>query len=58
MAQALEELPLTKKDIEAFSAQAQLHPGIVVGHLQHRGRLPWAHPLTHLKARYVIQTSA
>ena len=58
MAQALEELPLTKKDIEAFSTQAQLHPGIVVGHLQHHGRLPWAHPLTHLKARYVIQTSA
>ena len=58
MTQALEELPLTKKDIEAFAAQAQLHPGIVVGHLQHDRRLPWAHPLTHLKARYDIQPRA
>ena len=58
MSTALKELPLTKTDIEAFAAQTQLHPGIVVGHLQHHGRLAWAHPLTNLKARYVIQTSA
>jgi HTH-type transcriptional regulator/antitoxin HigA len=58
MNQALEELPLTKKDIAVFAAQAQLHPGIVVGHLQHHGRLPWAHPLIHLKARYDIQPRA
>ena len=51
----LEKLPLTKRDIQAFAAQAHLHAGIVVGHLQHHGRLPWAHPLTHLKARYEIQ---
>jgi len=55
LAQALDQLPLTRKDIEAFAAQTQLHPGIVVGHLQHNGRLPWAHPLTQLKARYDIQ---
>lgn len=30
MNQALEELPLTKKDIAVFAAQAQLHTGIVV----------------------------
>jgi HTH-type transcriptional regulator/antitoxin HigA len=58
LAQALEGLPLTKKDITTFANQAQLHPGIVVGHLQHHGRLPWAHPLTQLKARYEIQPRA
>lgn len=55
LAQVLEQLPLTRKDIEAFANQAQLHPGIVVGHLQHHRRLHWAHPLTKLKARYDIQ---
>jgi len=58
MSTALKKLPLTKTDIEAFAAQIQLHPGIVVGHLQHHGRLSWAHPLTNLKARYVIQPQA
>ncbi len=58
IAGALAQVPLTEKGIKAFAAQVGLHPGIVVGQLQHRGRLPWAHPLTRLKARYDIQTRA
>lgn len=55
---ALAQVPLTEKGIKAFAAQVRLHPGIVVGQLQHRGLLPWAHPLTRLKARYDIQPRA
>jgi hypothetical protein len=31
-----------------------VHPGIVVGQLQHRRRLGYGHVLTRLKARYDI----
>jgi HTH-type transcriptional regulator/antitoxin HigA len=57
-ANALQQVPLTENGIQAFADQAQLHPGIVVGHLQHHGHLPWAHPLTRLKTRYDIQSQA
>ena len=52
----LNQLALTEASVKAWAAQVGLHPGIVVGQLQHRKRLPWAHPLTKLKARYDIQT--
>jgi HTH-type transcriptional regulator/antitoxin HigA len=51
----LPALRLVAADIEAFAAEIGMHPGIVVGQLQHRGLLPWAHGLTRLKARYDIQ---
>ena len=47
----LPTLPLVAAEIEAFAAEIGVHPGIVVGQLQHRGLLPWNHGLTRLKAR-------
>jgi HTH-type transcriptional regulator/antitoxin HigA len=47
-------LPLVAEEIAAFAAEIGVHPGIVVGQLQHRRLLPWAHALTRLKARYDI----
>lgn len=58
LANELTALPLTEASVKAWAAKVELHPGIVVGQLQHRERLPWAHPLTKLKARYDIQTKA
>jgi HTH-type transcriptional regulator/antitoxin HigA len=54
----LSQLVLTEASVKAWAIQVGLHPGIVVGQLQHRKSLPWAHPLTKLKARYDIQTKA
>jgi addiction module HigA family antidote len=34
---------LSKARIEAFAAELNVHPGIVVGRLQHEGRLPYTH---------------
>jgi HTH-type transcriptional regulator/antitoxin HigA len=45
-------LPLEVAAIEAFAAELGVHPGIVVGQLQHRDLLPWAHALTRLTVRY------
>jgi HTH-type transcriptional regulator / antitoxin HigA len=45
-------LPLDAAEIEAFAADIGVHPGIVVGQLQHRDLLPWAHALTRLTTRY------
>jgi HTH-type transcriptional regulator/antitoxin HigA len=50
----LQHLPLTAADIEAFAQDLGLHPGIVVGQLQHRGRVGYGHALTQLKARYTL----
>jgi HTH-type transcriptional regulator/antitoxin HigA len=47
-------LALDNQSVEAFSRQVGVHPGIVVGQLQHRGRIGWGHALTTLKARYDI----
>jgi HTH-type transcriptional regulator / antitoxin HigA len=47
-------LPLVATEIEAFAAEIGVHPGIVVGQLQHRKLLPWNDGLTRLKARYEI----
>jgi len=48
-------LPLVAAEIEAFAAEIGVHPGIVVGQMQHRGLLPWNNGLTRLKARYEIR---
>jgi HTH-type transcriptional regulator/antitoxin HigA len=47
----LDTLALDAASIQAFAAQAGVHPGIVVGQLQHRGRLGYGDALTRLKAR-------
>ena len=54
---ALDVLPLERTSIEAFARRIGIHPGIVVGQLQHRGRMGYAHALTKLKARYEIKNS-
>lgn len=43
--------PGTKQDIVAFADEVGLHPGIVVGMLQHRRIVPFSH-LNDLKARF------
>jgi HTH-type transcriptional regulator / antitoxin HigA len=47
-------LALDNRSVETFARQVGVHPGIVVGQLQHRGRIGWGHALTALKARYEI----
>jgi HTH-type transcriptional regulator/antitoxin HigA len=41
--------------IKAFAQSIDIHPGIVVGCLQHMGAVPYASPLTRLKARYELK---
>jgi HTH-type transcriptional regulator/antitoxin HigA len=50
----LAALPLDAASVEAFAREIGVHPGIVVGQLQHRRRLGYGHALTRLKARYDI----
>lgn len=50
----LATLPLDRASVEGFARRIGLHPGIVVGQLQHRGRVGYAHALVTLKARYSI----
>jgi HTH-type transcriptional regulator / antitoxin HigA len=50
----MQTLRLERADVLAFAKALGIHPGIVVGQLQHCGRLGYAHPLTKLKARYEI----
>jgi HTH-type transcriptional regulator / antitoxin HigA len=47
-------LALDNHSVATFARQVGVHPGIVVGQLQHRGRIGWGHALTTLKARYEI----
>ena len=54
---ALDALPLDRNSIETFARQLKLHPGIVVGQLQHRRRIGFGHALTKLKARYQIKAA-
>jgi HTH-type transcriptional regulator/antitoxin HigA len=53
---ALLNLPLDQASVEGFAERLGLHPGIVVGQLQHRGRIGYGHALTKLKARYSLST--
>ena len=50
----LDALPITQEAVEAFARDLGVHPGIVVGQLQHRGHVGYGHALTKLKARYGI----
>lgn len=49
----------SKKRIEAFAATLQVHPGIVVGQLQHRNEISYAYYReTLVKIRYIITRAA
>lgn len=50
----LEGLPLEVASIREFARQIGIHPGVVVGQLQKRGRIGYASALTKLKARYEL----
>ena len=52
----LRALPVTQASVEAFARELRVHPGIVVGQLQHLGRVGYGHALTKLKARYTLQS--
>ena len=43
--------------IKAFAQGIEIHPGIVVGNQQYLGIVPYASPLTRLKARYELKTN-
>jgi HTH-type transcriptional regulator/antitoxin HigA len=51
----LQTLPVTQASVEAFARELRVHPGIVVGQLQHLGRVGYGHTLSKLKARYTLQ---
>jgi HTH-type transcriptional regulator / antitoxin HigA len=53
--QALLDLPMNHREIIRFARGLGVSPGIVVGQLQHHGRLPYTH-LNHLKRRYRWQS--
>ncbi len=42
----------TKHEVLAFAKEIGIHPGIVVGRLQHDGHLSYASPLNTLKSRF------
>jgi len=50
----LGQIDLNNQGIRAFASQINIHPGIVVGCLQHLGLLAWASPMNQLKDRYQI----
>jgi HTH-type transcriptional regulator / antitoxin HigA len=54
---ALNNLPLDRANVLAFARSLGVHPGIVVGQLQHRNRIGYGHPLTKLKVRYEFAAS-
>jgi len=53
----LSSLLLNQASVMAFAQSLGVHPGIVVGQLQHRQLISYSHPLSQLKARYTIQTN-
>jgi len=49
----------SKQQIKGFASRIGVHPGIVVGQLQHRGEIPYAHSREMLmKVRHVVTSSA
>lgn len=50
----LRKMAITPASVHAFSRSIRVHPGIVVGCLQHMGLVNYASPLTRLKDRYDI----
>lgn len=51
---SLGQIDLTAAAVRAFAKEIEVHPGIVVGCLQHLGLVNYASPLTKLKDRYEI----
>ncbi len=49
--------PRAKAEVRDFAALAGVHPGIVVGMLQHRGVLPWTH-MNDLKETFVFASTS
>ena len=43
--------PKNVPTVRRFAQEQGIAPGVVVGRLQHEGRLPWGHPLKKLKRR-------
>lgn len=52
----LGRIDLTASAVRAFAEEIEVHPGIVVGCLQHLGLVRYDNPLTQLKDRYQIAT--
>ena len=52
--QRLGRIDLTAAGVRAFAREIDIHPGIVVGCLQHMGLVGYASPLAQLRARYQI----
>ena len=50
----LGQVELTVAGVCKFAKEVNIHPGIVVGCLQHVGLLAWSSPLNQLKDRYQI----
>lgn len=50
----LNQLELNAASVRQFAKSIDIHPGIVVGSLQHHGRIPFGNVLTKLKDRYQI----
>jgi HTH-type transcriptional regulator / antitoxin HigA len=49
--------PRAKAEVRHFAASVGIHPGIVVGMLQHHGVLPWTH-MNDLKDRFVFASES
>jgi HTH-type transcriptional regulator/antitoxin HigA len=54
--QRLGQIALSVVGVQAFAREIDIHPGIVVGRLQHMGLIGYASPLTSLKSRYQLAT--
>ena len=54
--QRLGQIDLSAEGVQAFAREINIHPGIVVGRLQHMGLIGYASPLTNLKSRYQLAT--
>ena len=52
----LAQIDFTADSVCRFATQINIHPGIVVGCLQHMGLVGYASPLTRLKDRYQLAT--
>ena len=52
--QRMGRIDFTAEGIRAFAREINIHPGIVVGRLQHIGLVPYASQLAQLKDRYQL----
>lgn len=51
LADFIAQKPTSAEQVRKFAAARGIHPGIVVGMLQHHGAIPWAH-LNNMKTKY------